>query len=129
MNASGGVSDVRDVAEAGVSIDPVVQQAARRLADATNAVAVILFGSRARGDFRPDSDWDLCVVVPDDVKPGQFTSVSLWSTIADLAAPIQAAPVRKAIFEAKKNDINSLSHDVYQDGIVLESAQESARRP
>jgi excisionase family DNA binding protein len=27
--------------------------------------AVILFGSRARGDFRPDSDFDLALVAPD----------------------------------------------------------------
>lgn len=25
-----------------------------------------LYGSRARGDFRPDSDWDLLVLIPKD---------------------------------------------------------------
>lgn len=25
-----------------------------------------LFGSRARGDFRPDSDWDILILVDDD---------------------------------------------------------------
>jgi predicted nucleotidyltransferase len=120
---------VKNIGEVSVSVDPLVRQAARRLADATSAIAVILFGSRARGEFKPDSDWDLCVVVPDDVKPGQFTSVSLWSTIAELVVPIQVVPIRKSIFEAKKDDINSLSHDVYQDGVVLESAQESSPAP
>lgn len=30
------------------------------------AQRVIIFGSRARGDHRPDSDFDLIVVLPDD---------------------------------------------------------------
>jgi uncharacterized protein len=32
-----------------------------------NAVKIILFGSRARGDFVPDSDWDFLVVVDKDI--------------------------------------------------------------
>ena len=42
-----------------------VEEAARRLARATEAESIILFGSRARGDWRDDSDWDLCVILPD----------------------------------------------------------------
>jgi hypothetical protein len=41
------------------SIDHRLTLAAQRLQAATDAQAVILFGSRARGDARPDSDWDL----------------------------------------------------------------------
>ena len=32
-------------------------------------VKVILFGSRARGDARADSDWDLLVVIDRDIAP------------------------------------------------------------
>ena len=28
-------------------------------------VQVILFGSRARGDFYPDSDWDIAIISPE----------------------------------------------------------------
>ena len=34
--------------------------------DAAHPVAVILFGSRARGDYRDDSDVDLLVITADD---------------------------------------------------------------
>jgi len=32
---------------------------------------IILFGSRARGDARPDSDWDFLVVMPSNQRPTQ----------------------------------------------------------
>ena len=42
-----------------------LEQLARELATAHQALAVILYGSRARGTARPESDVDLVVVVPD----------------------------------------------------------------
>lgn len=41
-----------------------------------------LYGSRARGDARPDSDWDILILIPGDEK------VSL-DTIDKYAAPIE----------------------------------------
>jgi predicted nucleotidyltransferase len=46
-----------------------VVAACRRL---PNAVAVNLGGSRARGDFRPDSDWDFAVYYRGEIDPGPF---------------------------------------------------------
>lgn len=109
-------------ADAEINVDSAVETAADRLFEATGAQAVILFGSRARGDNRPDSDWDLCVVVPDDARAGQFTPITLWRIVSDLGAPIQIVPVRRCVFEAKRSAINSISHDVDRDGIVLRQA-------
>jgi len=39
-------------------------EAIRRIADQFDPVRIILFGSWARGDARPDSDLDLLVVLP-----------------------------------------------------------------
>lgn len=41
----------------------------RRLVEAYEPDRVYLFGSRARGDSGPDSDYDVLVVVPDDAPP------------------------------------------------------------
>ncbi|MGQ9656530.1 MAG: nucleotidyltransferase domain-containing protein [Fimbriimonadales bacterium] len=37
---------------------------------------ILLFGSRARGDSRPDSDWDFFVITDRDVPPSQRLDVS-----------------------------------------------------
>jgi predicted nucleotidyltransferase len=80
----------------GLRIDPAVEIAAVRLAEATDAEAIILFGSRARGDNDDESDWDLCVILPDNVEWGRFTPITLWSLVSDLGISIQ---VVEASFE------------------------------
>ncbi len=104
---------------AGIVIERDVEIAARRLAEATDAEAVILFGSRARGDHRPDSDWDLCVVLPDDVRPQQFTPSKLWELLSDLDASIQVYPLRRSVFEARRDDVDSVSHDIAREGYAI----------
>ena len=46
--------------------DPKARAVAKAVYDALNPRSVILFGSRARGDFRRDSDIDLLVIIDDD---------------------------------------------------------------
>lgn len=44
---------------------------------------VTLFGSRARGDFRDDSDWDLHILVPGPEKLS-------WDVISDFSYPFES---------------------------------------
>ena len=55
------VSEVRD--------DPTLAELLRRLQAAYQPDSVYLFGSRARGEPGPDSDYDFLLVVPDDAPP------------------------------------------------------------
>ena len=55
-------ADVVDRPEASVSRDPVLLAARDRLVRALKPVRLVVFGSRARGEGRPDSDVDLMVV-------------------------------------------------------------------
>lgn len=45
--------------------DPVVARVVRRVVEEVRPIRVVLFGSRATGTARPDSDVDLLVVMPD----------------------------------------------------------------
>lgn len=64
--------------------DAVLADIVRRLAEAYRPERIYLFGSRAREELTPDSDYDLLVVVPDDAPPERRRSrlayQALWET-------------------------------------------------
>jgi 2-keto-4-pentenoate hydratase len=80
---------------------------------------VILFGSRARGDHDEDSDWDLCVLLSDDIPAGVYTPASMSQAVRDLGLAVQVVPMRTSVFDDTRSDVNALAHDVARDGIVL----------
>jgi predicted nucleotidyltransferase len=49
----------------------MIEEAGRRLTAAAPDADVILFGSRARGEARPDSDLDLLPIEPDFTRRGE----------------------------------------------------------
>jgi len=46
--------------------DPLLGEIVRRLTEVYRPKRIYLFGSTARGDAGPDSDYDLMIVLPDD---------------------------------------------------------------
>jgi len=49
--------------------DPLLAEVVHRLVDAYSPERIYLFGSRARGAARPDSDYDLLVLLADSDQP------------------------------------------------------------
>lgn len=64
--------------------DMALSEVVRRLVEVYSPERIYLFGSVARGDAGPHSDYDLLVVVPDDAVPGRRRSriayEALWGT-------------------------------------------------
>ncbi len=58
----------------------------QRLVERFAPIRIILFGSRARGDVRWDSDYDLLVVMPDGVDYKQ-TTIEMLRALSDMPAP------------------------------------------
>jgi predicted nucleotidyltransferase len=71
-----------DLEATSVGQDELLAEIVRRLVDAYDPLRVYLFGSRARGDFGPDSDYDIMVVVPDSAsaerRRGRLAYQVLW---------------------------------------------------
>ncbi len=93
--------------------------------------AVWLFGSRARGDARPDSDFDLMVVLPDDdtivedVRRGQLADSVIGAGIG-----VDVAVCRAEDFAAYGQAAGSLIRTVHEQGreIYVSRAERKRRR-
>ncbi len=81
---------------------------------------VWLFGSRARGDARPDSDWDLFVVVPDDTRDEQLDLLFLWRLKRGSGVPADVIACRASEFREACDTVNTLSYVVATEGVRID---------
>lgn len=83
------------------------------------AVQVWLFGSRARGEHRDDSDWDIMAIV-DDAAPDTVTDpLNVWRVADRSGVETDLVAVRKQDFLDAKDAVTTLSHQVSQEGVLL----------
>jgi predicted nucleotidyltransferase len=80
---------------------------------------VWLFGSRARGDAGPESDWDLFVVVDDttsedDLDPGVGRRLR-----RECGVRADVIPWRASEFAEFRSTPNTLAYAVVTDGVML----------
>lgn len=66
-----------------IGVKPLVDALTSRL----HPQSIWQFGSRARGDHRPDSDWDLVVVMPDGTPVEQLDPLVGWSIQNEVGVP------------------------------------------
>ena len=66
---------------------PLVEEIVRRLVDAYRPDRVYLFGSAARGDAGPNSDYDLLVVVPDDAPADRQSCAKGYEALRGIGVP------------------------------------------
>jgi predicted nucleotidyltransferase len=69
-----------------IADESVLQEMVRRLVDAIDPDRIILFGSRARGDARPDSDVDL-LVIKDSDEPPHRRVIPAYRALTGLGVP------------------------------------------
>ena len=79
-----------------------------------------LFGSRARGDARPESDWDLFVVVPDDTRDEELDLLFLWRLKRGSGVPADVIACRASEFLEACDTVNTLSYVVATEGVRID---------
>jgi predicted nucleotidyltransferase len=70
------------------SSDSIIHDIVERIKEAARPDRIILFGSRARGTFRDDSDYDVLVIEESD-EPRYKRSAPLYTRLADLPVEIE----------------------------------------
>jgi excisionase family DNA binding protein len=83
--------------------------------------AVLLFGSRARGDARPDSDFDLAIVVPDGVER-RGLAMRAYETIARVegrTVGVDIVVLTPGIIAAERDLVGSIARAVVREGVPV----------
>jgi predicted nucleotidyltransferase len=95
-----------------------IQEMARRIVAEVNPIKVILFGSRAQGAVRPDSDVDLLVIQRDPVTQRQ-EAARLRRLLRDFRVPIDIVVVGQSFAERYWDIPGSVLYPAFQEGRVL----------
>lgn len=94
-----------------------VAEAVRRLIAAVDPLEIIAFGSRARGQHRPDSDLDLAVIL--DVPESEALDAVSGDIFKGLQMPVDLLPIAKERYERFRPWLNSVHHEIDREGIRL----------
>ena len=81
-----------------------------------------LFGSKARDDAGPDSDYDLLVVVPDDAPPERKRSRLAYEKLWGTGTAADVIVCTRSYFEGRLHLKASLSATVAREGKLLYAA-------
>jgi hypothetical protein len=80
---------------------------------------VILFGSHARGAARPDSDYDLLVVVDENTPRDKLTLAAGYEARRGYPHPADVVPCRESTFRRRARLPGTLCHIAAQEGVVV----------
>jgi predicted nucleotidyltransferase len=93
-----------------------------RLVDALHPERIYLFGSRARGDAGPDSDYDLLAVVPESDLAPHRRDVLAFRALCGVGAAKDVVVYTRAEFESRSRVASSLPATVLREGQLVYAA-------
>jgi hypothetical protein len=93
-----------------------------RLIAAYEPQRIYLFGSKARGDYGPDSDFDLLVVVPDDAPESRRRSRLAYERLWGTGTAADVLVWTRGRFESRTHLRASLPAAILREGRLLYAA-------
>jgi uncharacterized protein len=84
-----------------------------------NPRRIILFGSMARGDARPDSDFDLLVIVDDETPREKLTAQAGWESQRGYSGAADVIPCRESTYREELDIVGTLPRAAAREGIVV----------
>ena len=114
--------------------DPKAVAVARAVYDAVRPDSVILFGSRARGDYRPDSDIDLLVISDDHasrakrMKAQKTANETAHRIYGDYWMGTDVVWMPRAKYDRCRGGINHLAARAARDGVDMNGEKQEYER-
>ncbi len=102
--------------------DSSLAEVVRRLVEAYEPERIYLFGSKARGEEGPDSDYDLLLVVPDDAPAERRESTLAYQVLWGTGTSVDALVCTRSWFESRQGVVTSLPATVLRDGRLVHAA-------
>src|SRR5258708_5574340 len=99
--------------------DEVVDEVAARIAEAVLPWRIVLFGSRARGDSREDSDYDLLIEIDSSATPRIEIERQIRELFLGRAFRVDVKLRGPGEIERRRDDPGALEWDVAREGRVL----------
>jgi predicted nucleotidyltransferase len=102
--------------------DLILAEIVRRLVEAYQPERIYLFGSHARGEAGPDSDYDLMVVVPGTAPPSPQRSHTTYEALRGLRAAADVLVWSREEFDKRLHLRASLPSTILREGRLLHVA-------
>lgn len=116
------MSGPQTTTEAPSATDAVLEEVVRCLVDAYQPLRIYLFGSAARGDAGPDSDYDLMVVVPDEAPLERRRSRRAYVALRGLGIAKDVLVYTVGCFDRQLHLKASLPSTILREGKLLYAA-------
>jgi predicted nucleotidyltransferase len=100
----------------------LVREATRLLVELYQPLRIYLFGSRARGDYHTDSDYDMLLVVPDDADAANRSGSRFYRATALQPLGVELHICRQSWFDEQRGLPGSFGQTVLREGRVLYAA-------
>src|SRR5439155_24773647 len=105
-----------------VQQDPRLAEVVRRLVAAYEPLRIYLFGSVARVEAGPDSDYDLMLIVSDDAPPERRRSRLAYEALRGTGIAADVLVSTRSRFERRTHVVASLPATVLREGKLLHAA-------
>ena len=98
--------------------EALLAEITQRIVAVSQPERVILFGSRARDQAKPDSDYDL-LVIKDDVESTGAEAARVYQALAGIRAPVDVVVVRSAYVRRYGKLVGTVVRPALREGRVL----------